>query len=164
MACEFRQRLDAYYDGELSEPDAAAVSAHLAQCPQCAAALCEMRELSAAFAPLAGASMSQIGTARAHRAADRAADSAEAGSIGTIAAVFGGLAASILIVGSVWLFETRDEPASLNGQPVVATAPRPAPEWERVAMTLDAGPLVDDDVPMLAEADLADWMVRNLNR
>jgi hypothetical protein len=32
-------------------------------------------------------------------------------------------------------------------------------------MTLDAGPLmVEEERPMLADADLADWMVRNLSR
>lgn len=47
MRCQdSQQRLDAYLDGELSDPEVRAVSAHLGHCPACQAALDERRWLA----------------------------------------------------------------------------------------------------------------------
>jgi anti-sigma factor RsiW len=161
MDCSRLQRLNAYYDGQLSPQDARAMAAHVEACPDCSAALREMEELSRAFAGLAGGRMSAIGAARALEAADAAANSASR-SLAGAAGLLAGLAASILTVASAWLLESSG--TAPVQRPAVVRAPAPAPEWERLAMTLDVWPLEPDDQPMLAEADLADWMLRNLNR
>ena len=88
-----------------------------------------------------------------------------------VAGILTGLAASVLVVASAWLWEA---PAPATGRARVVFAPAPAAEWERVAMTLDAGPLngvpgppAGTDFPgrtVLADARLADWMLQNLSR
>lgn len=45
--CPSGERLGAYLDGELAEPAAQAVAAHLGSCPACAAELASLRELKA---------------------------------------------------------------------------------------------------------------------
>jgi hypothetical protein len=72
------------------------------------------------------------------------------------------LAASVLVIASAWLWDAP--PADALPAPV---AVMPAPEWERVAMTLDTEPLpgLGPDVPgrtVLADARLAEWMLQNL--
>jgi anti-sigma factor RsiW len=51
--CEYRIRLDAYHDGELSPAGRSDVEAHLRDCPSCAAELAAIRGMSAAFADAA---------------------------------------------------------------------------------------------------------------
>src|SRR3954464_7322427 len=48
--CEFRVRLDAYHDGELSPAERSDLQAHLQGCPSCAAELAAIRTISGAFA------------------------------------------------------------------------------------------------------------------
>jgi hypothetical protein len=73
--------------------------------------------------------------------------------------VLGALAASILVVSSVWLMEL---PAP-SARPVQMVRV-PAPRWERIAVTLRADPiLVDDNSSIqLANADFTDWMLQGL--
>ena len=46
MACKhWRKQLDLYLDGELASPEAAALSAHVRECPDCAGAMLERVQL-----------------------------------------------------------------------------------------------------------------------
>jgi anti-sigma factor RsiW len=165
MDCEHRISLSAYHDGELDQAAARETEWHVKACPACAAELAEIRALSRAFGRFATDPMSREGVAQAHAAAEAAALRAP---VLRVAGVLIALAASVLVVGSAWLMEPvlpgyRTTP--------VAVVPAPTPDWERVAMTLNAAPLAVEapDAPqplLLADAatdqTLADWMLRNL--
>jgi anti-sigma factor RsiW len=165
MDCEYRERLNAFHDGELSPPAVRELSRHLETCPACAMELAEIREIARAFSDLAAEDISPAGVARAHEAADAAAS--ELGSpVLRIMGLLAGLAASVLVIASAWLWAG---PAPEPPQPQVVLLPAPTPEWERVAMTMEVGPLTGEtpDIPgrpMLADARLADWMLQNLSR
>jgi anti-sigma factor RsiW len=171
MDCEYRQRLSAYHDGELPGAAMREMDLHVETCVACAAELEEIREVSRSFSEMAAEDLSSAAMARAHAVAEGAA--AELGSpVLRVAGLLTALAASVLLVGSAWL---REPPAG-DGQPSkVAVAPAPAPEWERVAMTLDAGPIpIIQDTPdtpgriILADAGrdarFANWVLQNLHR
>jgi anti-sigma factor RsiW len=171
MECKYRERLSAFHDGELPEAAARELERHVAECAACAAELAEMRELSRSFADLGREDMTPSGLARAHQAADAAADDL-ASPVLRVAALLTAVAASVLLIGSAWLSEV---PTGGPRPPqLLAVMPAPAPEWERVAMTLDASPLTGE-VPGTsaglvlatappADARLADWMLQNLSR
>jgi anti-sigma factor RsiW len=181
MDCPHRKRLDAYHDGELGDAETRDLERHLETCTSCAAELDEIHKVSEAFAGLVPTDVSPGAMARAHAAAEDAFEQAAAAEgrrlLVRVAGVLTGLAASVLVVASAWLLEP---PAAPTGNVDVAVAPRPArgpaAEWERIAMTLDAGPLLSDspDAPgrlALAavasdgdEGRVADWMLRSLNR
>jgi anti-sigma factor RsiW len=166
MDCDYRVCLDAFQDGELEEAAAREVERHLESCPACAEEMAEIREVSRSFGPMARDMMSRAALARAHAAAEAAA-SELASPLPRVAGLLTGLAASVLVVVSAWLWEApvvRVQPPQVE---VASSAP--AAEWERVAMTLDAAPSAGEapDVtprPTLADARLADWMLRNLSR
>jgi anti-sigma factor RsiW len=177
-----RHRLNAYHDAELGDAEARELERHLETCPSCAAELDEILKVSEAFAGLVPSGISRAAMARAHAAADDACERVESAARGRrllvrVASVLTAVAASVLVVASAWLLEP---PAAPTGNVNLAVAPGstvgPAAEWERIAMTLDAGPLRSDspDAPgrlALAaaasdgdEVRVADWMVRSLNR
>ena len=78
------------------------------------------------------------------------------------------LAASVLVVASAWLWALpgqggRPPPRLATRAPALA----PAAEWERLAMNLEAEPLPGEapqspERQMLADARLAEWVLRNL--
>ena len=69
--CEFRERLSAYLDGELSGEQRAAFEQHLAVCGQCAAELESLRRMSGALKVADGPRLSPIAMYRLHQAIDR---------------------------------------------------------------------------------------------
>ena len=60
MDCEFRTRLDAYHDGELSPAERACVEEHARDCPSCAADLAAIRNITTAFATGAAPDVSDV--------------------------------------------------------------------------------------------------------
>ena len=172
MDCQHRARLSAFYDGELPGHAAREVRLHVETCPWCAAELEEIRELSGAFRELAEERPPVAVLRRAREAADAAADAAARVAVDArragppvlrVAGALTALAASVLVIASAWL---SDAPPP-NPLPPAAVSVAPAPAWERVAMTLNAGPLpgeITDDPgrTALADARLANWMLQNL--
>ena len=146
---------------------------HLLTCTACSTELTRIREISAAFDHIKAERMSVAAMARAHATADASAASASPLPFLRVAGVLAGLAASILIIASAWLWDSSADvsESSTVSVPLSVTA---APEWERIAMTLDTGPLIRDtsgtpDQQILAsaggnDARVAEWMVQNLSR
>ncbi len=159
--CDFQSRLGAYHDGELDPATAVRVEQHLAGCESCRAELQDLRELSALAKTVGAEGMSPIGIARVHQSVD-----AESGSsVLRIAGLLTGLAASVLVIGSAWLWETPE--TRTRGQEIVVIDPVGEPNMT-LAMTLaPTAPLPHSpwevrDQQMLADARLADWMVEGL--
>jgi anti-sigma factor RsiW len=153
-----QQPLSAYLDGELSADDRAAVERHVTLCPDCAERLLDLALASRVLRELPFDDITEPELARLHEAvtADAADD-----AIWRLGATLGLVAASFLIVGLAWLNTT---PLTSGRPGAVATSPPPAaPAWERVAMTLEAGPLpAEGDQAELADARFADWMIEGL--
>ena len=159
--CEFGASLGAYHDGELDSSAMAGVEAHLATCEPCREELGEIVELSVLAGRVGSAGMSSAAMRRIHRAID--AD--EGYSLLRISVVLTSLAASAMIVGSVWLSEI---PASRSLQPEIVVNPDAAP-WTSVAMgevradRLPRTELEMREQPMLADNRLATWMLEGLS-
>jgi anti-sigma factor RsiW len=99
MNCEFESRLSAYYDGELSLAEQAAVESHLSSCGDCREALASMRKTSALFAASQPAGLSQIARHRLHRNIDRQMER----SLVRLSWAMSGIAAAIVVAGTLWL-------------------------------------------------------------
>lgn len=156
---------------------------HLADCPACAAALTSFGDLSARIAISANApdlNDTSSALARMHRAIDRAAAQQptpihvnRAGTTALrFAAPFAAIAASILIVGGVWLLDMRRSmgPGGVNAIAEIeapdSSVAAVAPDWERIAITLRADPRsgVMADSPFAPHyADAIHWMLDGLN-
>jgi anti-sigma factor RsiW len=141
--CPFQPQLDAYHDGELAPQAAKQLEDHLDACPACTAELRAMRALSARIRFAAGPeSIEREEARRLHATLERAMVKRESEG-GVILRLAAGLsmAASILLVGGIWLLELT--PHSPKRQ---ATSPHPAPqlvvspEWERIALTRHVDP------------------------
>ncbi len=162
--CEFLPRIDAYHDGELDSASAAEVEQHLTLCAICQSELRELRELSSLAKNIGSSGVSPVGMARIHRAIDDEQESAP--SVLRIAGMLTGLAASILIIGSAWLWETP--PAHANGRDIIVISSPEQPAMNLAmnlepALPLPRSPWEVQDQQMIADARLADWMVEGLS-
>ena len=163
MECDHHNRLNAFHDGELSADFAAEMNRHLATCRACSEQLIEIRALARAFEDFGEDRSAAHVIARGHMAAETFSFGNDV-AILRIAGFLTALAASVFVIASVWLREGRDRPAPAD--PIRVTA---APEWERVAMTLDIESIPAEAYPAgsrpaLADARLADWMLENLTK
>ncbi|HWE93923.1 MAG TPA: zf-HC2 domain-containing protein [Tepidisphaeraceae bacterium] len=166
--CTYHSRLSAYHDGELPSEAAREVESHVSACPACAAELAEIREVSDLFTEFAPQRMSRAALARTHDAVE--GDSQP--RLLRIAGVLAGLAASAMVIGSAWLWETptpASHPTKIVRIGTRETAVAKAPEWEMVAMTLRADPLPvqtgvaqPEIVSEPAVADAVDWHLKFL--
>jgi anti-sigma factor RsiW len=130
------QQLSAFHDGELAADDRAALSAHLALCDLCMKRIDQLKQMSATLASSAPNGISQIALRRLHSKLDEVM---ERGLI-RLAWEFSGIAAAILLVGSILLSHAA-EPSSASASvppwvvsrasadPVVSDAPTPAAAW-----------------------------------
>jgi len=143
--CKNEQRLSAYHDGELSTEDRADLEAHLARCPVCAAELERLRRLSRLVQTAGRTAMPGPVRSRLHRAVD----AAPAADLRRTAKALLALAASVLVVCGVWLWQA-------NGGAEAAEA---IPVWETVAAR---GPAQTG--PAASEEQLAQWILRDLER
>jgi len=166
--CEYRSRLDAFFDGELDPPDTERIERHVESCADCAAELREMRQVGRMFDALADEPMSDAALSRVHQAVDRTElDSDGPLSIWRVALVLTALAASVVVIGSVWM---REVPGSGTRPPAVyVRGSSPAAAWEQIATSLDPTPLPQTqwdsgDRTRLADTRLTQFMVENLKR
>ncbi len=131
--CPDKSELDAFHDGEMVEPRSSDVEKHLTQCADCRAHLAELRVLSQAMAGLDVGHLSQMGRHRLHARLDRAMES----GIVRTAWMLSGLAASILVVGSLWLSQSHEVTqaappwieVSMATTPLNREVSTPATEW-----------------------------------
>ena len=164
--CQFQSRVEAYHDGELAAEGRRAVEEHVAACDACAAELAWLRSVSQSLGRRRGADVTPALLDRVHAAVDAAGEESQRDaypiSLYRTAGALMAIAASVLIVSCVWLNEL---PAPAGpGNPAGGVAVAEAPAWERVALTLRADPLPSglDGEAYLADARLADWVLRGL--
>ncbi len=131
------QTLSAYHDGELAVETRAVVEQHLVDCEPCSLWLADFRKMSGLFAGSAPMGLSQIAWKRLH---DKLDDVVERGLV-RYAWEISGLAAAILLAGSIWLSQLADPSttsaavvppwvnAAASGNSVVQETPTPAAAW-----------------------------------
>lgn len=163
--CISPMQLEAYRDGELSAVDAGAVADHVRGCDVCAAELKEMGELSASLSghaiDLGGSDMTSDELARLHERLDNELARIDRRSSGfpAIKAIMA-MAASVLIIAAAWLSEM---PRAQLTSPSPSMTIAGAPQWERIAVTLQVDPPVPGTgMSGLADEEMANWMLQNL--
>lgn len=142
--CRQADRLSAYYDGEIPEPERAALEEHIRGCPLCAAEIARLQRLSRLIRGTGRTEMSPQALERLHQSLDLQPRI----TILHMAEVFAAVAASILIVSGVWLW-------------MISTASEAAgqiPVWETVAVA------PQDSSGAAAQEQLAQWVIQDLSR
>lgn len=163
--CISPMQLEAYRDGELSGVEAGAIADHVRGCDTCAAELKELGELSALISGhvinLSGSDMTSDELARLHARVETSLIRADRQSnpFPAVKAMMA-LAASVLIISAAWLSEMPRATVTTPSTPVVIAG---APQWERVAVTLQVDPPVPGTgMSGLADEEMANWMLQNL--
>jgi anti-sigma factor RsiW len=111
--CPNEQELSAYHDGELPEFRRAAIAEHLASCSACSEVLARWASISRLFNEAPHRRLSGIASERIRRRITQAAD----GGIVRLAWTLSGLAASVLVIGSLWLTRLDDNTALASPPP-----------------------------------------------
>jgi anti-sigma factor RsiW len=137
--CPKEREIEAYHDGELPAEQIPALEAHLAQCNPCQLILQRMVVLSRLISESAGPQLSQIARARVYRRVEAALDR----GLVRLAWTFSGMAASVLLAGSLWLASAKQTPAA-------------APPWISVAYSSETGTSAREPATPAAEWYLAD--------
>jgi anti-sigma factor RsiW len=141
--CTYSEKIEAYHDGELDTAARAEVERHLESCGPCAALLMRIQDMSRLFADAAPVRLSQIGLARLHANLDLLTDR----GLLRLARVMTGLAAAVLVCGTLWLVRTR--PAAAPVTPTQLSYVLQAEE--QVLASTDSG------------SSSNDWMVQELS-
>jgi anti-sigma factor RsiW len=147
-ACAFNDKIEAYHDGELDASDRAAVEAHLAECGECSARLTELRAMSDLLTS-ASATRPALSQIALHRLHHRLQSVTDRGLI-RLGWALSGVAASLLLIGSVWLTRV---------QQTAPSAPA-APPWVGVSLALDTESTDTATASPAAEFYLADASTR----
>jgi len=142
--CGQADRLSAYYDGEVPEPERAALEAHVRGCPLCAAEMACLQRLSRLIGSTGRMEMSSQALERLHQSLDLQPKIV----LLHLAEVFAAVAASILIVSGVWLWRISTAHEAAGQIPV----------WESVAVA------PQDPSGAAAQDQLARWIIQDLSR
>jgi anti-sigma factor RsiW len=119
MECPYTGQIGAYLDGELDAAQRRGLEAHLSSCAACARESGEVRSLKALFAAAEYPALTGPAIERLH---DQAESLYERGTL-RIAQALSGLAACLLIAGSLWLTQSQTQPDTrAEVQPSAATA------------------------------------------
>jgi anti-sigma factor RsiW len=139
--CPTEQELSSYHDGELPADRQSAVAAHLAVCAACRDMLARWTAISRLFGAAPHQHLSAIARARVYRRMDEVMDR----GLIRLAWTLSGLAAGVLVVGSVWLMRAENAVA-----PVAAPPP-----WVSVAYASEMGQTQREPATPAAEYYLA---------
>jgi anti-sigma factor RsiW len=140
------QQLSAYHDGELPAAEREALSAHLLLCKLCMDRIDQLKQISSMIATSTPVGMSQIALHRLHARLDEVMEPVWERGLIRWAWEVSGIAAAILVVGSIWL--------AMAGDPANASASVSVPPW--VASRATADPVVGASATPAAEWYLVD--------
>jgi anti-sigma factor RsiW len=146
--CEFDEQLGPYVDGELDAARAAALEGHLPACPPCARELAELRGLKRLFGAAASGAGAFSFPGAVRRRLHEHVDSLSDMGLLRIGRALSGIAACVLVAGSLWLTSASRRPVE-----------RPIAAWEASAllMPVAAGPSSADDLAS------PEWVLRDLS-
>jgi anti-sigma factor RsiW len=150
MSCNQINRVEAFYDGEMTAADREAFAAHLKNCAACNEELSYLRRISSEIAAASIPAVSEDALARFHGAVNVA----EERGVLRLAEWLTVAAAAVLVIGLTGLFKHDTTHAS------------PPDAWEQAAIAYptDHDPTVQSDVLQLTEwmrADLSPSQKRN---
>jgi anti-sigma factor RsiW len=146
--CEFGEQLGPYVDDELDAPRRAALEAHLPACPPCAQDLAELRSLKQLFSAAASGAGAFAFPEAVRRGLHEHVDSLTDLGLLRIGRALSGVAACVLVAGSLWLTTASRRPVE-----------RPMAAWEASAllMPVAAGPSSAEDLAS------PEWILRDLS-
>lgn len=165
--CEYSKQLGPYLDGELDAGRRTVLEAHLRDCGDCDAELSELRGLSRLFAAAAGPFLSSQALGRFHNRISELEDDQDQAERATyrvlrITRVLTGIAACLLVAGSLWLVRSRQQAPTGSPTTLAELTPTPAPSsaapWDVAIQTEPAAP-ADSASPA---DDTINWMVGGL--
>ena len=109
--CEYRVKVHAFHDGELTPPERQAVEVHLRACPACARELADLRRMSELFASARLPELSPAAIQRLHRGKVLVLEPA----LVRTSEFFAAAAAAMLLLCAAWLWRASaaQEPAAL---------------------------------------------------
>ena len=142
MPCPTGQELSAYHDGRVSGERLGLLQQHIAECDPCTLEISRLAALSSLFANAVRPHLSQMSRHRLHNKIDQAM---ERGLI-RFGWSISGIAASILLVSSVWLTHVGTAKKTTES----------APPWLGVAVSTDADSVVQNASTPAAALYLAD--------
>ena len=146
--CEFNEQIGPYLDGELDAPRRAALEAHLPACAPCAQDLADLQGLKQLFHTAAsGEGTFAFPDAVRLRLHDHVDSLGDLGLL-RIGRALGGIAACVLVAGSLWLTSGSRRPVE-----------RPMAAWEASALLIPvaAGPASAEDL------ESPEWVIRDLS-
>jgi anti-sigma factor RsiW len=111
--CPSEQELSAFHDGEMPELRRAGIAEHLSDCVACGEVLARWSAISRLFNEAPHQRLSGIAAERIRRRIAQTAD----GGVMRLAWTMSGLAASILVIGSLWLTRLDDNTALASPPP-----------------------------------------------
>jgi anti-sigma factor RsiW len=123
----------------MSEAERALVTAHLSECPACQLVITRLSAMSRLFAEAPRERLSQIARARLNRRMEAVMDR----GMLRLAWTMSGLAASVLVICSVWLMNLKATPAA-------------PPPWVGVTYASDSAQAAREPATPAAEWYLAD--------
>lgn len=131
----------------------AEMEAHLRMCTGCSAELEEHRALSKTLGGVRQEPMTGDELERIHNAVDQAADR----TIFRFAAGLSAVAASILIIGSAWLYDSP-QPGAVR----VADFPQARESWEQLAIGRPPESIDTRQTDFARTKEASNWMAANL--
>jgi anti-sigma factor RsiW len=164
--CEYSNQLSSYLDGELDASQRTALEAHLRDCGDCDVELSQLRGLSRLFATAAGPFLPATALGRFHNRISELEDEQEhaertAFRVLRFTRILTGVAACLLVAGSVWLVQSRQQARTGSPTKIVELIPSstPAPWDAAIQPNETAAPSTDSVSPADATAD---WMIGGL--
>jgi len=157
MECPYTGQIGVYLDGELDADQRRALEAHLPSCAACSRETGEVRSLKALFAAAEYPALSGRAVERLH---DQAESLYERGTL-RIARALSGLAACLLIAGSLWLTQSQTPPdtrAEVQPSSVAAAYTQADP-----LIPVEVAEQVASGVQTAADPVSPEWVVNDLN-
>ena len=155
MECPYTGQIGAYLDGELDVAERRALEAHLSSCAACARETAEVRSLKALFAAAEYPALAGRAVERLH---DEAESLYERGTV-RIARALSGIAACLLIAGSLWLSQSRPHP---DVQPTVGVSLTAYTQADPL-IPVEVSEQVASGAPAAADPASPEWVVNDLS-
>ena len=134
-SCDFNNQIEAYHDGMLERADQVAVESHLRSCAECRRWSDDLRAMSQLFAEAPRAELLPAARRRVHRRLEAVMD----GGLVRLEWIMSGIAAAVLLCGSIWLRTSAESPA------------KAAPPWVSVVSLNESAPVQSENVTPVAQ-------------